>query len=70
MNQMVETVLETGQLEMLVSHNLIQEISGFEFTTTLLLPIIPDLWYNYGHRNVSLFIKPLVGTEFDWSNVA
>ena len=51
-----------------VNHHLVQELFGVELTTTILLPIIPTLFYNYGHRNVSLLIKPLTGTVIDWSN--
>jgi len=31
-----------------------------------LFPIIPSLWYNYGTKNVTLVVKPLVGTEIDF----
>lgn len=53
-----------------VNHHLVQELFGLELTTTLLLPIIPELFYNFGGRNVSLNIKPLTGTVLNWSNSA
>jgi hypothetical protein len=68
MNQIVQTVIDTELLVVPVNHHLIQEFFGLELTTTILFPIIPQLFYNYGHRNVSLVIKPLTETMIDWSN--
>jgi hypothetical protein len=49
-----------------ISHNMIRQAAGVDLTTTLLFPIIPSLWYNYGSKNVTLVVKPLVGTEIDF----
>jgi hypothetical protein len=49
-----------------VNHHLVAELFGVELTTTLLFPSIPELFYHFGHRNVSLLIKPLTGTALDW----
>ena len=51
-----------------MNHALVAALSGFELTTTLLFAVVPELFYNYGHKNVSLSIKPLTGTTVDWSN--
>ena len=66
LNQIVETVIATELLAIPVNHHTIAEIFGVELTTTLLFPVIPELFYHYGHRNVSLLIKPLTGTVLDW----
>lgn len=66
-NNILDTVLETEIIQIPVNHFLIRELSGFELTTTLLFAIIPELFYNYGHRNVSLGIKPLTGTTVSWN---
>jgi hypothetical protein len=42
---------------------MIRQAAGVDLTTTLLFPIIPSLWYNYGSKNVTLVVKPLVGTK-------
>jgi len=67
-NQVVQTVLDTNLLVIPIYHYILRELVGVELTTTLLLPIVPELWYNYGHRNVSLIIKPVTGTQVDFSN--
>ena len=69
-NQLVETVVATGLLSVPVNHHTIAELFGIELTTTLLFPVIPELFYHYGHRNVSLLIKPLTGTVIDWKSDA
>ena len=38
-----------------------------ELTTLLMLPIIPELYYNFGGRNVTLQITPVSGTRLDFS---
>lgn len=58
LNQLLETIISTEILSIPVNHHTIAEVFGVEMTTTLLLPIIPELFYHYGHRNVSLLIKP------------
>ncbi len=63
MNQFVETVIATDLLNIPVNHHI---TDGVELTTTLLFPVIPELFYHFGHRNVSLMIKPLRGTTVDW----
>jgi hypothetical protein len=68
LNQILETVISTELLQVPVNHHLIAELFGVELTTTLLFPVIPELFYHYGHRNVSLLIKPLSGTVLDWKN--
>lgn len=67
-NEVINTVLETELIQVAINHHLIQELSGFELTTTLLFAVIPELFYNYGHRNVSLGFKPLTGTTVNWSS--
>ena len=69
-NQLVETVIATEVLAIPVNHHDIAELFGVELTTTLLFPVIPELFYHYGHRNVSLLIKPLTGTVIDWKSNA
>ena len=69
-NQLVETVIATELLAIPVNHHTIAELFGVELTTTLLFPVIPELFYHYGHRNVSLLIKPLTGTVIDWKSEA
>ena len=56
-NQFLQTVIDTEILHIPVNGLL---------TTTLLLPIIPELFYNYGNKNLSLSIKPLSGTQVTW----
>lgn len=56
----------TEYIQLPISHELIRAVSGFELTTTLMFAIIPELFYNYGPRNMTLDIKPLTGTFVDW----
>ena len=39
-----------------------------ELTTTLMLVIIPELFYNYGSKDMNIILTPISGTEIDWSN--
>ena len=63
-------MISTEVLSIPVNHHSVAELFGVELTTTLLFPVIPELFYTYGHRNVSLLIKPLSGTTLDWKNSA
>jgi hypothetical protein len=67
-NQLLETVFATDLIAIPVNHHLVAELFGIELTTTILFPIVPELFYNYGHRNVSLSIKPLTGTVVNWQD--
>lgn len=66
-NSLVESIMTTQFVQIPVNHHLIQEVTGFELTTTLLFAIVPELFYNYGGRNVSLLITPQSGTSVDFS---
>ena len=70
LNQLLETILSTETIVIPINHHTVEELSGFELTTTLLLPIIPELFYNYGSRNLSLALKPLSGTTVSWASSA
>ena len=59
-NQFLQTVIDTEMLQI--------PINGL-ITTTLLLPIIPELFYNYGGKNVFLTVKPLSGTKVTWRDL-
>lgn len=65
-NQLLDAVMRTEYIQLPISHELIRALSGFELTTTLLFAVIPELFYNYGPRNVTLGVKPLTGTFLDW----
>ena len=67
-NSLVEAILQTEFLHVPVNHHLIAEFFGFELTTTLLFAVIPELFYNYGHKNVSLLVQPISGTTINFSN--
>jgi hypothetical protein len=66
-NSLIDTVLETGLINIPVNHDLVYQLSGFELTTTLMFAIVPELLYNYGARNMTLGIKPLTGTTVNWN---
>jgi len=63
-NQIVETVIATELLAIPIPHHL---TSAIDLSTTLLFAVIPELYYHYGYRNVSMIIKPQFGTAIDWS---
>lgn len=65
-NQVLDAVMGTEYIQIPVTHGLVRSLSGFELTTTLLFAVIPELFYNYGPRNITLDIKPLTGTFVDW----
>ncbi|TNV79668.1 hypothetical protein FGO68_gene2905 [Halteria grandinella] len=44
----------TEYIQLPISHELIRAVSGFELTTTLMFAVIPELFYNYGPRNMTL----------------
>ena len=67
-NELLQTVLDTEFLVIPVNHHTVAQLFGFELTTTLLFPIVPELFYNFGHKNVSLSIKPLTGTQVNWKD--
>lgn len=66
-NQFIETILETGLVVLPIYYNMIQPFTGFDLTTTLFFVIIPELFYNYGSKNLNMIITPLSGTNLDWS---
>jgi len=39
-----------------------------KLSTTLMLPVIPELYYNFGGRNVALNITPVSGTIVEFAN--
>jgi len=57
-NNLIEAVLATGLVSL--------PVAG-ELTTFLMLPIIPELYYNFGGRNVTLGITPVSGTKLEFS---
>ncbi|TNV80078.1 hypothetical protein FGO68_gene16659 [Halteria grandinella] len=65
-NQVIDAIMGTEYIQLPISHELIRAVSGFELTTTLMFAVIPELFYNYGPRNMTLDIKPLTGTFVDW----
>lgn len=67
-NSILQTVLDTNLLVIPVNHHLVGQLFGFELTTTLLFAIVPELFYNYGHKNVSLQIQPITGTQVNWKD--
>ena len=66
-NQFLEVVLETGLVVLPIYYNMLLPFTGFDLTTTLFFVIIPELFYNYGSKNVNMIITPLSGTNLDWS---
>ena len=60
-------MLITQFLKVFIDHELIKEFTGFDLTTTLMLVIVPELFYNYGSKSVDLRFTPIVGTNVDWS---
>eukprot|EP00347_Sterkiella_histriomuscorum_P019513 403341346 len=67
-NQVIETVLETGLVVLPIDHTLVKSLIGIELTTTLMLVIIPELFYNFGSKDLNLVFTPITGTEIHWSN--
>jgi hypothetical protein len=67
LNSLIESIMTTQYVQIPVSHQLIAAATGFQLTTTLLFTIVPELFYNYGGRNVSLLITPQSGTKVDFS---
>jgi len=65
-NQVVETVLETGIVVLPIYYNLLESVIGVDLSTTLLLVIIPELFYNYGAKNMNLIFTPVPGTQVHW----
>jgi hypothetical protein len=65
-NQVVETVLETGIVVLPIYYNLLESVIGVDLSTTLLLVIIPELFYNYGAKNMNLIFTPVSGTQVHW----
>ena len=66
-NQVVETVLETGFIKVPIDHQLVKEFTGFDLTTLLMFVIVPELFYNYGDKSVNLKFTPITGTNIDWT---
>jgi len=66
-NQVVETVLETGFIKVPIDHQLVKEFTGFDLTTLLMFIIVPELFYNYGDKSVNLKFTPITGTNIDWT---
>jgi hypothetical protein len=66
-NQVIESVLQTGLLRVPITHSLVRDLSGFELTTLLMFAVVPELWYNYGTRNMTLEVIPLSGTQIKWN---
>lgn len=54
-------------IEMVMAAELISLPVADELTTLLLFPIISELYYNFGDRNVTLQITPQSGTKVDFS---
>ena len=61
-NQLVETVLETGIIVLPIYYNLLESVIGIDLSTTLFLVIIPELFYNYGSKNMNMIFTPVSGT--------
>jgi hypothetical protein len=57
-NNLIEMVMTTQWISL--------PVAG-ELTTFLMLPIIPELYYNYGGRNVTLQVTPVSGTKVEFS---
>lgn len=51
-----------------IDHSTLKNLIGIDLSTTLMLVIIPELFYNYGPRSVNLKFTPISGTEIHWSN--
>jgi len=47
---------------------MIKDLIGIDLTTTLMLVIIPELFYNYGSRSLNLKFTPVEGTQIHFSN--
>lgn len=60
--------MNTQMLEIPFYYNMIEPVTGMDLTTFLVMPIISELYWTYGNRNLSLLIKPTTGTQLDWSN--
>lgn len=67
-NQAITSVLQTGLISLPVEHTLIKEFVGLDLTTTLLLVIVPELFYTFGDRYLNLQFTPQIGTELNFSN--
>jgi hypothetical protein len=50
-----------------IYYNIAQSIIGVNLSTTLFLVIIPELFYNYGAKNMNMIFTPIEGTEVNWS---
>ncbi|CDW71462.1 UNKNOWN [Stylonychia lemnae] len=66
-NQIVETVLETGLIAIPIDHSQIKNLIGIDLTTTIMLVIVPELFYHYGSKSVNLKFTPISGTNLDFS---
>ena len=65
-NSLVQIVLDSGLIQFEVGHELFRMLSGFDLTTTLLFPIVPELFFQYGTKNLTLHIQPIPGTDIEF----
>ena len=59
---MIQTVIDTGILSLPLKHEYLKKAVGIELTTSLLIPIIPQLFTHYGNRNMTIVFNILQGT--------
>lgn len=50
-----------------IYHEMVKSVIGIDLTTTLMLVIVPELFYNYGSKSMNIIFTPISGTEIDWS---
>jgi hypothetical protein len=61
-NQFIETILETGLVVLPIYYNIVEAVLGIDLSTTLFLVIIPELFYNYGSKDMNIILTPVSGT--------
>ena len=66
-NQLLDTIFYTNALKVPIKHDIFEGIVGRNITTTLLMPLIPELFRKFGNKPVDMLITPLIGTEIKWS---
>jgi hypothetical protein len=65
-NQVVQTLIDTHEFTIPVTSEIFESATGYELTTLLLFPIIPNLWYTFGTHDVDILITPLSTTELEF----
>lgn len=69
-NQVIQTMIDTNLFRLPITHDLIYNLTGIDFTTKLMIPIVPQLYSHYGNKPMNMVFTLLSGTQIDWSKSA